>query len=63
MAHPNEQLIRKLYAEFGQGNLEGVLALCTPDIQFHLRGHNELAGDYDREGFARFAMKFGQTIH
>ena len=60
MAHPNEQLIRDLYAEFGKGNLDGVLALCTPDIRFHIRGHNALAGHYDRESLAQLAMKLGQ---
>ncbi|WP_158501824.1 nuclear transport factor 2 family protein [Vitiosangium sp. GDMCC 1.1324] len=60
MTHPNEQLIRELYAEFSKGNLDGVLALCTPDMRFHFGGHNALTGDYDREGLARFAMKFGQ---
>ena len=60
MAHPNEQLIRAVYTEFGKGNLAGVLALCSPDIRFHFRGDNVLAGDYDGEGLAQIAMKLGQ---
>ncbi|MCY1074126.1 nuclear transport factor 2 family protein [Archangium lansingense] len=60
MAHPHEQLIRAVYTEFGKGNLDGVLALCSPDIQFHFRGDNVLAGDYDGAGLAQIAMKLGQ---
>lgn len=60
MAHPNEQLIRELYIQFSKGNLDGVLAQCTPDVRFHVGGHNALTGDYDREGLARFVGKLGQ---
>jgi ketosteroid isomerase-like protein len=60
MAHPNEQLIRELYVQFGKGNLDGVLALCTPDMRFHVGGHNALTGDYDREGLFRFVGRIGQ---
>jgi ketosteroid isomerase-like protein len=60
MAHRNEQLIRELYVEFGKGNLDGVLALCTPDIRFHFRGHNALAGDYGRADLSLFAQRLGQ---
>lgn len=60
MAHPNEQLIRELYIQFSKGNLDGVLALCTPDMRFHVGGHNALTGDYDREGLSRFVGKLGQ---
>lgn len=60
MAHPNEQLIRELYVEFGKGNLDGIRALCTPDMRFHFGGHNALTGDYDREGLARLVGRLGQ---
>lgn len=60
MAHPNEQLIRELYIQFSKGNLDGVLALCTPDMRFHVGGHNALTGDYDREGLARFVGTLGR---
>lgn len=61
MSHPNEQLIRAVYTEFGKGNLAGVLALCSPDIRFHFRGDNVLTGDYDGPGLARIATKLGQV--
>jgi ketosteroid isomerase-like protein len=60
MSHPNEQLLRNLYAELGKSNLDGVLALCTPDVRFRFRGHNALAGDYDGSGLARVTMRLGQ---
>lgn len=60
MAHPNEQLIRELYIQFSKGNLDGILALCTPDMRFHVGGHNALTGDYDREGLARFLGTLGR---
>src|SRR3712207_231028 len=61
MSHPNEQLIRAVYTEFGKGNLAGVLALCSPDIRVHCRGDNVLTGDYDGPGLARIAAKLGQV--
>jgi len=60
MAHPNEQLTRTFYAEFARGNLAGVLAVCTDDVRFHIRGDNAIAGEYGREDFARLAMMLGQ---
>jgi ketosteroid isomerase-like protein len=51
MAHPNEQMLRQLYAAFGRGDMQAVLGSCTDDVVFHVPGRSRLAGDYDRSGF------------
>src|SRR6266576_1286585 len=52
MPHANEGLIRRVYAAFGRGDMEGVLADCTDDVVFTVPGANKVAGAYrGREGF------------
>ena len=46
MAHPNEDLLRKGYAAFGEGDLDTVMGLFADDIKWHVPGRNPLAGDY-----------------
>jgi ketosteroid isomerase-like protein len=57
MAHPNEEVLRAAYAEFSKGNIEGFLSYCAPEVQFHTRGDNALAGDYDRTTFLSLVGK------
>ena len=51
MAHPNEDMLRRAYVAFAQGDLDGYLSYCTADIVFHVPGRNPMAGDYTREQF------------
>lgn len=60
MLHPNEEVLRAAYAAFQRGDIQGFLARCTPDIRFHLRGDNALAGEYDRASFPALLGRFGE---
>jgi ketosteroid isomerase-like protein len=44
MAHPNEELLRKAYADFAKGDLEGYLSACVPDFAFNVPGRSVVAG-------------------
>lgn len=46
MAHANEDMLRKAYADFSRGDLQGYLSVCTEDFLFHTPGSNRVAGDY-----------------
>lgn len=56
MPHANEQLIRRIYAAFAHGDVEGVLAGCTDDVVFIVPGANKVAGTY--RGRAGFLTEF-----
>jgi ketosteroid isomerase-like protein len=47
----NDELLRHAYALFGDGDLDGYLALCTPDVRFVIPGRSPMKGEYDRETF------------
>jgi uncharacterized protein len=52
VAHPNEALIRRIYASFARGDMGEVLADCTDDVVFEVPGHSRVAGTYPgRDGF------------
>lgn len=44
--HPNVELLRKGYAAFSAGDMEGVSALFSDDIVWHSPGSSPLAGDF-----------------
>jgi ketosteroid isomerase-like protein len=46
MAHPNEALLRSLYAAFSRRDLSTVRSLFADDIVFHQPGSNPTSGDY-----------------
>jgi ketosteroid isomerase-like protein len=46
MGHPNEELLRQGYKDFGAGNVEAVLAIFAEDIAVHISGSNQISGDY-----------------
>ena len=52
MAHPNEELLRRAYADFSRGDLNAYLAVCTPGITFWVPGRGVVAGTYSRDQFA-----------
>ena len=46
MAHPNEDLVRKGYKAFGEGDLDTLRSLYLPDAVHSATGNNPLSGDY-----------------
>lgn len=46
MAHPNEELLRKGYKAFSEGDLETIGTLFADDIVWHTPGKSSIAGDY-----------------
>lgn len=49
-AHPNESLVRGLYAAFNRRDLDAAIALFTEDAVFHCPGRNRIAGDHRGRG-------------
>ena len=47
MAHPNEELLRKGYEAFGNGDMAALDGLFADDIVWHTGGENVLSGDYE----------------
>jgi len=47
----NEESLRKAYAAFARGDLEGYLGYCMNDITFRVPGRSAMAGTYTREQF------------
>jgi ketosteroid isomerase-like protein len=46
MAHPNEDLVRKGYKAFGEGDMDTLQSLYAPDAVHVATGNNQLAGEY-----------------
>jgi ketosteroid isomerase-like protein len=46
MAHPNEDLVRKGYKAFGEGDMETLRSLFAPDAVHSVPGNSPLSGDY-----------------
>jgi ketosteroid isomerase-like protein len=58
MKHPNTLILEKLYSDFSQGNLQGVLDACSDSITFQVPGKSQLAGKYTKNNFIQdFALK------
>lgn len=51
MSHPDEQVLRSVYAAFARGDLDGHLAFCAEGITFHVAGRGQVTGDYTRAEF------------
>ncbi|HET6873690.1 MAG TPA: nuclear transport factor 2 family protein [Acidimicrobiales bacterium] len=49
--HPNEERLRRLYATFAQGDLQGFLDGCTDDVSFHVPGNTPGSGVFDKSSF------------
>ena len=56
MAHPNEDLVRRGYAAFMEGDMATLDELFADDIVWHAPGRNQLSGDFHgkQEVFASF---------
>jgi uncharacterized protein len=46
MAHPNEELVRRLYDAFSKGDVDAIRQLFADDAVFHEPGRNPVSGDY-----------------
>ena len=60
MAHPNEEILRKGYEAFNSGDMDAVRETFADDIQWHVAGTTELAGDY--KGLDEVFQFFGKFI-
>ena len=60
MAHPNEDVIRRGYEAFSQGDMETLRRLFQDDIVWHVPGRNPLADDY--QGVDAVLGYFAQTM-
>jgi len=62
MAHPNEELLRRGYEAFAQGDLKAVKEIFVEDIVFHVPGRGLMSGEYrGREAVLGFFAK-GQEL-
>ena len=46
MAHPNEEIVRKGYKAFGEGDMDTLRSLFAPDAIHVATGNGPLAGEY-----------------
>ncbi len=46
MAHPNEDLVRRGYAAFGEGDMATLDELFADDIEWHAPGNSPVSGDF-----------------
>ncbi|MGH2792964.1 MAG: nuclear transport factor 2 family protein [Actinomycetota bacterium] len=65
MAHPNEELLRKLDAAFDADDIETAFSYFADDVIAHIGGRSKLAGEYKgREElmgtFGRFMQSMGE---
>jgi uncharacterized protein len=47
MAHPNEELVRRDYQAFGEGDMDTLRSLVAPDAVHRATGNNPLSRDYN----------------
>ena len=47
MAHPNEQLARRAYEAFANGDMTTLDSLIADDVQWHVSGTSAISGAYD----------------
>ncbi len=67
MAHPNEELLRKGYKAFSEGDLETISAMFADDIVWHTPGKSSISGDYKGkeqvfEFFGKVTQETGGTF-
>ena len=61
MKHPNAVLLEKLYADFIQGDVASVLAVCADKMTFQVPGKSKLAGKYTKSNFVeKFVSQLGE---
>jgi ketosteroid isomerase-like protein len=58
MAHPNENLVRRGYEAFAQGDVQAVKEIFADDIVFHVPGRGLISGEYrGRDAVLEFFAK------
>lgn len=60
MTHPNEELVRKGYKAFGEGDMETLQSLYAPDAIHSAPGNGPLAGEY--KGVDNILAFYGQLF-
>jgi uncharacterized protein len=72
MSQADEQMVRRAYQAFAEGDFDGYLSACTDDWTFHAPGRNRMSGDYrGRDGLmtlvanvgAIAGMSFREVVH
>jgi ketosteroid isomerase-like protein len=66
MAHPNEELLRRVDAEMSKGNPQAMFDLFADDAIVHVGGRSKMAGDYKGKGeiqqsFGLFMQSLGDN--
>jgi ketosteroid isomerase-like protein len=51
VAHPNETMLRDLYAKFAQGDIAGFLDGCTDSATFTVPGKAAVSGSFAKSTF------------
>ena len=57
MAHPNEELLRKMDEAQGKGDVETMMSFFADDVIVHIGGKNKVAGD--KKGKQELMQSFG----
>ena len=60
MAHPNEDIVRKGYKAFGEGDMDTLRSLFAPDAVHVATGNNPLSGEY--KGVDEILGYYGQLF-
>jgi ketosteroid isomerase-like protein len=60
MGHPDEELVRRGYVAFSQGDMETLREVFHPDLVWHSPGRSQLAGDH--RGVDAVLGFFGRTM-
>jgi ketosteroid isomerase-like protein len=59
--HPNAVFLTKLYANFSDGNFEGMLAMLPENFTFQVAGKSAFAGKFTKANFVEgFAKKLAE---
>jgi ketosteroid isomerase-like protein len=66
MAHPNEELLRRVDAQMAKGNPQAMFDLFADDAVVHVGGRSKMAGDYKGKGeiqqsFGLFMQSLGDN--
>ncbi|HVY41285.1 MAG TPA: nuclear transport factor 2 family protein [Polyangia bacterium] len=58
-AHPNEELLRRAYRLFADGNIAAFTQLCSPDIRFKVPGTTPVSGEH---ALGEFMTRLGAAM-
>jgi ketosteroid isomerase-like protein len=67
MAHPNEEIARRAYEAFANGDMTTLDSLIADDVQWHVSGTSAISGVYDGKQatfglFAQLSERSGGTF-